>query len=103
MSRAIPSTVPVCGKEWRVRSVSRRALGGNHGDCNPNTRTIRVRSDESVDDQFQHYLHELIHAVIFEAFHQSAIVVDLGPYEEPIVLALETGLYPALKESGFGQ
>lgn len=98
----LPDSVTILGKVWRIRAVSRRTMPTSHGECDTDKRLIRLRSDQSPDDQWQHYFHELIHAALHEAFTQGPITVDLGAYEEPIVQAFETALYPAIRESGFG-
>lgn len=105
----LPESVKVLGTPYTVKVVSKRTIrkrapGGidAHGICDAYAKILYISRDDKPAEQWTTLLHEIIHAVLKEAWLTEAVGLDLRDYEEPLVLMLEKGLYPALRETGWG-
>lgn len=65
----IPTKFELKGKVWKVRYKPRLNFEGVPCDglCSFDTRTITINKDLSKADRINTFLHELFHAIIFEA------------------------------------
>lgn len=65
----IPRSFYLKGKRWKVIRPRTIKEDGEvcDGLCSWHTRTIRISSDLSKREAFDVFLHELFHAVVFEA------------------------------------
>lgn len=107
--RALPDSVPILGVPFAVRVVSRRTIrkhsptgAPDHGVCDAEQRIVYINRDDPPEVQWSSLLHEKIHAALKQAWLSEPVGLDLRDYEEVLVLLLERGLFPALKECGYG-
>lgn len=91
----IPTSFKLGGNTWRVK---RAKLRDAYGDCNPTTYVIRiathvngVATTEKI--QFQAYLHEWAHAILFTMGRgaQETLVAGL---EQMLYQSITTAKYP---------
>lgn len=58
----IPKEFYLAGRKWRVVEVE---LTDDHGQCDTNSRIIRLNSEDDRETQEDTFCHELIHALKF--------------------------------------
>lgn len=58
------------GKEWRVlyvHNLTHPEHGPCLGDCDPDTRTIKIERQQKPEAKFRTFIHELFHAIHYES------------------------------------
>ena len=105
----LPDSLTILGRPWRVLYVTPRtirrhspAAADDHGITDGARRVIYITAADAEDCQWSTLLHEMMHATLREAWDQEAIGIDFRQYEEPLVMLLEKGLFPALRATGWG-
>jgi hypothetical protein len=89
----IPDRVQVGRKSWYtvLRVVKPPSGDYTAGECDPNTKTIFIRINETPRQTVLTYLHEVLHAYSFE--------YDIGLTESQVT-AMETKVFHYLLKNG---
>ena len=96
----LPSKLRICGQVWTVKPVKdliKKTLKGGRaiaGDCDPNTKILRVDTSGSRDTALSSLVHEALHACVAMSGHR---VPDRA--EEKTIQALEAPLLSLLRDN----
>lgn len=97
----LPKRIGIKGNEWQLAYKWRLTLAGKQADgvCDYSTRTIWIDRSLSPELKFAAFIHEFIHAVLWEydLGHNASKKRITTQLEEEIVSAIETELLACFK------
>ena len=102
ISMKIPKTLKIGGFIWTVEESEKIANEGNvFGSTHSRKQRIFLEPNESRQKKEHTLIHEIMHALWWQAGLNSRYKKDENKFEEEIVDALSNGLYQVLKDNNF--